>query len=139
MTASALWCSFFASTLSLLCLVFLNLPADFSKLLWNLSRHKYWIGRSMCDFGVRSLNRCMISSLSLKISSILIYSPAIKTTSPTSVSISFLLCIILCFSWRDRKFSFFYLSKMPIYTSRNNVSIFLFLQYVHVTSLLESL
>ena len=35
------------------------------------------------------------------------YSPFIKTTSPTSIFTSFVLCIILCLSRRDRKYYFF--------------------------------
>ena len=36
-------------------------------------------------------------------------SPLIKTTSPSSAFISLVLCIILCFFRRDRKYSFFHL------------------------------
>ena len=103
--------NYFAYRFSFLWLVFLDVLVDFSIWQWSSSEYKCWIGRSMWNFGVCSLTPCMTSSLPLCNSStipmlhfpLFFSSPLIKTTSPTSIFVAFVLWIILCLSRRDRK------------------------------------
>ena len=74
-----------------------------------------WKGRPQTPLHTMSLTPHMTSSLPSYNSSnipmlhffLFFPSPLIKTTSPTSIFIAFLLCIILCLSRRGRKYSFF--------------------------------
>ena len=52
--------------------------------------------------------------------------PLIKTTSPTSIFISFVLCIILCLSLRNRKYSFSISSKLSLWNYWYNIGFFYF-------------
>ena len=107
----------FESTFSFLWLVFLDVLVNFSISQWSSSGYKCWFVRSVSDFGVRSLKPRMALSLLLCNSSTIpmLHFPLffslllIKTTSPTSIFITFVLCIVLCLSRRDCKYSFFHL------------------------------
>ena len=134
-------------------LVFLGLLVDFSILQWSLGGYKYWIGRSMCDVGVVSRTLRVTSSLtSYNFSTILMphfplffFSPVIKITSSISIFIYFnfnssLHYASYCF-FLDviAKTLFSTFSMLPLYTCWNNVGVFLFLDYLHLVALLESL
>ena len=107
----------FASTFSFFLLLFLNLLGGFPISKRSSSECKYRIDRSMSDFGVCSLRPHLKSSLPLNNSSTIVMfhfplffsSSLIKTTTHTSIFISFVLCILLHLSWRDCEYSFSHL------------------------------
>ena len=111
----------FKSTFSFVWLVLFDLLVGFSILVCSSSGYKYLIYRSVCDFGVHGLTPCMTSALTLKSPTtisvhhfpLFFSSPLIKTTSSTSIFISFVLFIILCLSRMDRKYTFFIFSVLP--------------------------
>ena len=83
---------------------------DTNSKLYDIVWHRYRIEPRMASFllfnnssTVSMLHFPLFFSLSL-----------IKTTSPTSIFNYFVLCIILCLSRRDRKYSFSIFSMLPL-------------------------